>query len=140
MAHFAKVEDGIVTQVLVIDQETLNTGLWGDPSLWIQTSYNTRRGVHYIPGTDTPSGQPHVRGNYAGIGYTYDKDNDVFLPPKPYDSFILNETTWTWEAPIAKPVSEEGDLWVWSETNHAWENTIPAPSANTSANTANTAG
>ena len=75
MAHFAKVENGVVTSVIVIDQETLNLGHWGDPALWVQTSYNTSGGQH-------PEGRP-LRKNYAGIGYTYDSGRDAFIPPKP---------------------------------------------------------
>ena len=74
MAHFAKVENGIVTQVIVIDQETLNTGHWGDPASWVQTSYNTSGGVHSQGGTP-------LRKNYAGIGYSYDAGRDAFIPP-----------------------------------------------------------
>ncbi len=74
MAHFAKVENGVVTQVIVIEQDVLNLGHWGDPSLWIQTSYNTSGGVHSQGGTP-------LRKNYAGIGYTYDAGRDAFIPP-----------------------------------------------------------
>ena len=131
MAHFAKVENGIVTQVIVIVQETLNLGHWGDPSLWVQTSYNTRTGVHYLPDSQTPSGQPHVRGNYAGIGYTYDKDLDAFYPPKPYASWTLNTTSFTWNPPTPRPT--DGKMYTWNEETKTWDElTIP------SANTANT--
>ena len=111
MAHFAKVENGIVTQVIVIDQETLNTGHWGDPASWVQTSYNTQGGVH------TQGGSP-LRKNYAGIGYTYDAGRDAFIPPKPYNSWVLDEETCLWDAPIAHP--QDGKQWVWRESDTSW--------------------
>ena len=84
MAHFAQLdENNIVTRVLVIDQETINTGAFGDPQTFIQTSYNTYGGVHILGGTP-------LRKNYAGIGYTYDSVRDAFIAPKPYDSWTLN--------------------------------------------------
>jgi len=112
MSHFAKVEDGIVTQVIVIEQDVLNTGHWGDPSLWVQTSYNTQGGQHRLGGTP-------LRKNYAGIGYTYDAGRDAFIPPKPFDSWVLNEETCLWAAPIAMPV-EDGKRYVWDETTVNW--------------------
>ena len=112
MAHFAKVENGIVTQVIVIDQETLNTGHWGDPASWVQTSYNTQGGVH------TQGGTP-LRKNYAGIGYSYDAGRDAFIPAKPYASWVLNETTCNWGAPVAMPTTE-GKRYVWRESDTSW--------------------
>jgi hypothetical protein len=112
MAHFAKVENGIVTQVIVIDQETLNTGHWGDPALWKQTSYNTSGGVHHLGGTP-------LRKNYAGVGYSYDAGRDAFIPAKPYDSWVLNETTCQWGAPTTMPVVE-GKRYVWRESDTSW--------------------
>ena len=111
MAHFAKVEYGVVTSVIVIDQETLNTGHWGDPSSWVQTSYNTHGGQH-------PEGRP-LRKNYAGIGFTYDSVRDAFIPPKPYASWVLNENTCLWGAPTPMPV-EEGKMFRWDEPTTAW--------------------
>ena len=111
MAHFAKVENGVVTSVIVIDQETLNTGHWGDPSSWVQTSYNTHGGQH-------PEGRP-LRKNYAGIGYTYDSVRDAFIPPKPFASWVLNESTCNWDAPTPMPVVE-GKMFVWDEPTTAW--------------------
>jgi len=93
MAHFAQVKNGIVQQVNVAEQDFINT--LSDAADWIQTSYNTRGGVHY--GADgKPDGGVALRGNYAGIGYTYDSQNDVFYPPRPYPESTLNTTTWTW--------------------------------------------
>ncbi len=118
MAHFAKIdENNIVTQVLVIDQETINTGHFGDPSTFIQTSYNTRGGVHY--GQD---GQPDngvaLRKNYAGIGYIYDSQLDAFYAPQPYASWTLNEETCYWEAPT--PMPTDGKLYTWDEDTLSW--------------------
>lgn len=111
MAHFAKVENGIVTQVIVIDQETLNTGHWGNPASWVQTSYNTQAGVH------TQGGTP-LRKNYAGIGYTYDAGRDAFIPPKPYNSWVLVEETCQWKAPIDKPSDDK--VYTWRESDTSW--------------------
>ena len=110
MAHFAHVKDGIVDQVIVIDQETLNTGLWGDPAEWVQTSYNTQANQH-------PEGRP-LRGNYAGIGYVYDAQNDVFYAPQPFASWVLNQSTWTWEAPT--PMPTDGKIYTWDEATTSW--------------------
>jgi hypothetical protein len=122
MAHFAKVENGIVTQVIVIDQETLNTGHWGDPALWVQTSYNTQGGVHSQGGTP-------LRKNYAGIGYTYDSERDAFIPPKPFASWVLNETTCNWGAPTEMPTTE-GKMYVWRESDTSWVEQPDYPSDN----------
>jgi len=112
MAHFAKVENGIVTQVIVIDEETLNSGHWGDPASWVQTSYNTSAGTH------TQGGTP-LRKNYAGIGYTYDAGRDAFYAPKPYASWVLNEETCLWSAPTEMPTTE-GKRYVWRESDTSW--------------------
>ena len=103
MSHFAQIDsNNVVTQVIVIEQETLNSGLWGDPASWIQTSYNTRGGVHY--GAD---GQPDtgvaLRKNYAGIGFTYDAGLDAFIPPQTFPSWVLDESTCLWNAPVPMP-------------------------------------
>jgi len=111
MSHFAKVENGVVTQVIVIEQDVLNLGHWGDPALWVQTSYNTSGGQH-------PEGRP-LRKNYAGIGYTYDSGRDAFIPPKPYASWLLNEDTCLWGAPTPMPVVE-GKMFTWDEPTLAW--------------------
>ena len=100
MSHFAKIENGIVAQVIVAEHDFISTGALGDPAGWLQTSYNTRGGVHY--GQDgKPDGGEALRGNYAGVGYHYDSTHDVFYPPKPVSqfgnvSFTLNTSTWTW--------------------------------------------
>ena len=115
MSHFAKVENGIVTQVIVIEQDVLNTGHWGDPSLWVQTSYNTQGGVHKLGGTP-------LRKNFASAGSTYDSVRDAFIPPKLYPSWVLDEDTCTWVAPVARPT--DGKLYAWSEEILNWEEVI----------------
>jgi hypothetical protein len=97
MSHFAKVENGIVTQVIVADQGFINAGHVGDPSQWIQTSYSTHGGKHR-------EGKTPIRKNYAGIGFTYDAVRDAFIPPMPTgDGWILNEDTCQWENPTLPP-------------------------------------
>lgn len=119
MAHFAKVEDGVVTEVLVIDKEVLDSGAFGDPSLWVKTSYNTRGGVHY--GSDNmPDGGIPLRKNYAGIGFTYDAIRDAFIPPQPYPSWVLNESTCLWEPPAPYPT--DGNTYQWDEETTSWIN------------------
>jgi hypothetical protein len=98
MSHFAKVTDGKVTQVIVAEKEFFDTYVDSTPGEFIQTSYNTRGGVHY--GQDgKPDGGVALRGNYAGIGYIYDRENDVFYAPQPGADWVLNKSTWTWENP-----------------------------------------
>jgi hypothetical protein len=99
MSHYAKVENGIVTQVIVAEYDFIATGALGDPASWIQTSYNTRGNMHFdANGVADSNG---VRGNYAGIGYTYDSVNDVFVAPQPSADHILDTDTWTWWNPTA---------------------------------------
>jgi hypothetical protein len=112
MAHFAKIENGTVTQVNVIDEdyfaenrETRYTGTW------VQTSYNTQGGVHLLGGTP-------LRKNYAGVGYTYDEARDAFIPPKPFNSWLLNEDTCLWDAPVAYPT--DGKMYQWDEEQQQW--------------------
>lgn len=118
MSHFAQIdENNIVTRVIVIEQETLNTGLWGDPSTWIQTSYNTYGGVHYDANRQPDGGIP-LRKNYAGIGYTYDAIRDAFIPPKEFNSWLLNEDTCQWDPPI--PYPDDGNKYIWDENITNW--------------------
>jgi hypothetical protein len=112
MSHFAKVENGVVTQVIVIEQDVLNLGHWGDPASWVQTSYNTQGGQHLLGGTP-------LRKNYAGIGFTYDAQRDAFIPPKPFASWLLNEDTCQWGAPTPMPVVE-GKIFKWDEPTTSW--------------------
>ena len=112
MSHFAQIdENNIVTQVLVIEQDVVDTGLFGNPSSWIQTSYNTHGGVHATGGLP-------LRKNYAGIGYTYDRTRDAFIPPQPYASWILNTTTCLWNSPT--PMPTDGKTYMWDEATTSW--------------------
>jgi len=111
MSHFAKVLDGKVVQVIVAEKEFFDTFVDSSPGTWLQTSYNTHGNQH-------PEGRP-LRGNYAGIGYNYDATNDVFYAPQPYPSWIINNTTWLWEAPVAMPTDNKQYKWNESITN--WE-------------------
>lgn len=118
MAHFAKVESGVVTQVIVAEPEFFDTFVDSTPGEWIQTSYNTRGGVHY--GQDgEPDGGEALRKNYAGIGFTYDTEKDAFIPPKPYASWLLNEDTCLWEAPVAYPTDDQ--MYEWNEDAQTWD-------------------
>ena len=101
MSHFAKVENGIVTQVIVADQEFIDSGALGDPLMWIQTSYNG-----------------NIRKNYAGEGYIYDQSRDAFIPPQPFKSWILNENTCRWDAPVSIP--DYDNFYVWDEETTSW--------------------
>ena len=114
MAHFAKVENNIVTQVLVVEQDVIDSGLFGDPKVWVQTSYNTHGNQH-------PEGRP-LRGNYASIGYTYDKDRDAFIAPKPFNSWVLDETTCQWKAPVEMPADSK--MYSWDEETTSWKELV----------------
>ena len=107
MAHYAKVENGIVTEVIVAEQDFVDT----QEGTWVQTSYNTHGGVHVLGGTP-------LRKNYAGIGYTYDADRDAFYDEQPYPSWVLNEDTCSWEAPT--PIPEDGSKYSWDEETLTW--------------------
>ena len=111
MAHFAKVVNGVVTQVIVAEPEFFQTFVDSSPGEWIQTSYNTCGGVHNLGGTP-------LRKNYAGIGYTYDRDRDAFIPPKPFASWTLNEDTCLWGAPVTMP--SDGKIYKWDENQVNW--------------------
>jgi hypothetical protein len=117
MSHYAKVVDSKVTQVIVAEADFFNTFVDTSPGEWIQTSYNTRGGVHY--GQDgNPDDGVALRGNYAGIGFTYDRVNDVFYPPQPYPSWTLNESTWSWTAPVPYPTDD--NVYNWDEATKTW--------------------
>ena len=125
MGNFAKVHNGIVEQVIAAEPEFFNTFVDSSPGEWIQTSYNTRGGVHYQPNSFVPSEDQSkaLRKNYAGIGYSYDKQRDAFIPPKPFNSYILDENTCTWKPPIAMPSTEleENQYYFWNESTVNWE-------------------
>lgn len=120
MAHFAKVNNGIVEQVIVAEPEFFDTFVDSSPGQWIQTSYNTRGGVHYDPATGEPSADQSkaLRKNYAGIGYSYDATRDAFIPPKPYASWMLDEQTCLWNAPVPYPT--DGKRYQWDEATTSW--------------------
>jgi len=122
MAHFAKLKVGnIVERVEVVSDDIVTTeqagleflqNLYKTSDMFKQTSYNTRGGVHLLGGTP-------FRKNFAGVGYTYDQTRDAFIAPKPFNSWILNETTCLWEAPVTKP--DDGQKYIWNETNQTWD-------------------
>ena len=102
MSHFAKIDsDNIVTQVIVAEQDFINSGVVGDSFLWVQTSYNN-----------------NFRKNYAGIGYTYDSTRDAFIAPKPFASWTLVEDTCQWIAPVTYP--DDGKVYEWNEATTNW--------------------
>jgi hypothetical protein len=117
MSHFAQIdENNVVQQVLVIDQAEVDTGNWGDPAAWIQTSYNTLGGVYYTPGTNTPDTDQSkaFRKNYAGIGYFWLQDGpsgEGFAPPQPYPSWTLDSFSYLWQAPVPMPDGQGQCLW-----------------------------
>ena len=119
MSHFAKVEDGTVTQVIVAEQEFIDTGALGDANQWVQTSYNTRGGKHYAPNSNEEDSGTPLRKNFAGIGYVYDSVKDAFYAPQPYPSWTLNEDTCGWEAPVAYPTDDD-KRYSWDEDTTAW--------------------
>ena len=108
MSHFAKVENGVVVQVIVAEQDVIDSGIFGHG--WVQTSYNTHGGQH-------PEGRP-LRKNYAGIGYTYDEQRDAFIPPKPYPSWVMSEETCLWDAPVPYPTDNK--RYSWDEATTSW--------------------
>ena len=117
MSHYAKVVDGIVNQVIVAEAEFFESFVDSSPGEWIQTSYNTRGNVHY--GEDgEPDGGEALRGNYAGIGFIYDRSIDAFYPPQPFPSWVLSPLTLLWEAPVAYPT--DGKHYVWDEAATSW--------------------
>lgn len=116
MAHFAKVVKGRVQRVIVAEPEFFETFVDSSPGMWLQTSYNTRGGVHYGPDGQPDAGVP-LRGNYAGVGYVYDAANDVFYPPQPYSSWTLG-ADWLWHAPV--PAPHDGKLYQWDEAGQNW--------------------
>jgi hypothetical protein len=121
MAHFAKVNNGIVEQVIVAEPEFFDTFVDSSPGQWIQTSYNTRGGVHYNPDTGEPSADQSkaLRKNYAGTGYSYDAQRDAFIPPKPFASWLLDDQTCLWNAPVPYPT--DGGRYTWNEANQTWD-------------------
>jgi len=118
MAHYAKVADGIVEQVIVAEADFFDTFVDSSPGEWIQTSYNTHGGIHYSPETGEPDDGTPLRKNYAGVGFTYDKTRDAFYAPQPYPSWVLNEDTCQWGAPVAYP--DDDKMYDWDEETTSW--------------------
>lgn len=121
MGHYAEIdENNIVLQVIVAEQDFIDSGFVGDPVKWIKTSYNTFGGIHYDPETNLPSEDQSkaLRKNYAGIGFTYDPVRDAFISPKPYPSWILNEETCLWDPPSNPP--DDGKYYEWDEDSLSW--------------------
>ena len=129
MAHFAKLGAGnIVLTIEAVSNDVATTeqagvdflnNLYNTRDVWKQTSYNTFGGEHILGGTP-------FRKNYAGVGYTYDQTRDAFIPPKPYPSWILNETTCEWDPPVAEPELTEEQInnkvnYIWNETTKQWD-------------------
>ena len=116
MSHFAHITNGIVDNVIVAEQSFIDT--LSDSQNWIQTSYNTRGGIHYDTTTLQPDGGVALRGNYAGIGYVYDSRNDVFYPPQPFPSWIISSPNWIWTPPVAYPT--DSLTYIWNESVKNW--------------------
>lgn len=117
MSHFAKVLDGVVVTVIVAEPEFFDTFVDKTPGEWVRTSYNTRAGIHYGNDGQPDDGEP-LRKNYAGIGYSYDKTRDAFIPPKPFKSWVLDEFSCNWKAPVEEP--NDGNLYYWDEATTSW--------------------
>lgn len=122
MGHYAKVLNTIVSEVIVADAEFFTTFVDSSPGAWIQTSYNTHGGIHYVPNSNPPEPSPDqsksLRANYAGIGYTYDQTNDVFYAPQPYPSWTISAPTWIWQPPVPYPT--DGKMYTWDEATTSW--------------------
>ena len=120
MAHFAELdENNIVTRVIVAEQDFINSGAVGESSNWVQTSYNTRGGIHYTPNSNEPDDGIALRKNYAGTGFTYDSDRDAFYSEQPYPSWTLNEDTCQWESLV--PYPDDDKIYTWNEDKQSWD-------------------
>jgi hypothetical protein len=119
MSYFAKVVDGIVINVIRADQDFMDNYIDTIPGAWIQTSYNTSGGVHIDPDTRQPDDGTPLRYNFAGIGFTYDSERDAFIPPKPFASWLLNQDTCLWGAPIPQP--DDDQYYTWNEETQTWD-------------------
>jgi len=115
MSSYAKVNNGIVVQVISAEADFFNTFVDSTPGEWIQTSYNTHGGVH-------SNGEIPLRMNYAGIGYTYDSERDAFIAPQPFPSWILNEDTCQYDSPVPYPTDDK--MYEWDEETTNWKEVI----------------
>lgn len=125
MSHFAKVLDGSVLKVIVAEPDFFDSFVDDSPGDWIQCSYNTRGGIHYDPQTGQPSEDQSkaLRKNFPAVGFSYDTNLEAFVPPKPHNSWILNETSCLWEPPVAKPAGD-GE-YTWDESTTSWKEYTP---------------
>jgi hypothetical protein len=112
MSHYAKVVDGLVEKVIVCESDFFDDFIDSSAGSWVQTSYNTVGGVHLNGGTP-------LRKNYGGVGFTYDLTRDAFIAPQPYPSWILDESTCQWEAPVAYP--DDDTNYHWNEETKSWD-------------------
>lgn len=121
MSHYAKVVNGLVVDVIVADASYFDTFIDSSPGTWIQTSYNTRGGIYYLPNSFEPSPDQSkaLRKNFAGVGYSYDVERDAFIPPKPFNSWVLNDFSCLWEAPT--PCPDDGLPYQWDEATLSWQ-------------------
>jgi len=123
MGHYAKVVDNLVTKVIVAKAEFFDDFVDDTPGEWIKTSYNTVGGKHHTQDeeglwTESADQSKALRKNFAGRGFTYDREKDAFIPPKPYTSWVLNDDTCLWEAPVDYP--DDGEVYAWNETITNW--------------------
>lgn len=132
MAHYAKVLDGIVQQVIVAEPEFFNTFVDSSPGEWLKTSYNVKGGIYYDPDTRLPVENQadaiskdigRQRKNYASVGYTYDSLKNAFIPPQPFPSWLLNEETCLWDPPT--PYPDDGEDYYWDEESTSWQIVSP---------------
>jgi hypothetical protein len=128
MGNFAKIDvNDVVLQVQVIEQDVINTGLFGNPASFERTSYNTRGGIYYTPNTNTPDPDQSkaYRKNFPGIGFKLDRARDAFIPPQNFPSWVLNEDSCLWEAPA--PMPSDGKRYAWNESTLSWDElTVPS--------------
>lgn len=117
MSHFARIDDdNVVVEIIVAEQSAIDSGMFGDTSKWIRTSYNTHGGEHIL------GGEP-LRKNYATVGMVYDRMLDAFIQPQPYPSWILDETTGYYKPPVEYPI--DGMMYVWDEELLQWNEILP---------------
>jgi hypothetical protein len=112
MSHYARVENGIVKQVVVAEADFISSHVGTEPGEWIQTSYNTYGGVHRLGGTP-------LRYNFAAVGHLYNKEADAFYEVQPYPSWTLNTSKYIWEPPVDYPA--DGNRYSWNETDRSWD-------------------
>lgn len=120
MGSYVKVLNSVVVDGIRADASFFDTFVDNSPGTWLQTSYNTRGGVYYLPDSNTPDPDQSkaFRANFAGLGYTYDPVNDVFYAPQPFPSWSISAPTWLWEAPT--PMPSTGGPWSWDEATQSW--------------------